>query len=90
MTKEDAKNLIYERGFDIWAHLGTNEIQCMDKNGINLWVDWEQDEFRLAWILPRSMVQMKMPTCSPFSSNQHFEKIYNQMKEAVERYSNAG
>lgn len=90
MTKQEAKNLIYERDFEIWAYLGTNEIQCMDKDGINLWVNWDKDEFRLAWSIPFSIIQLKLPTCGSFSNNHHFEKMYNQMKDAVKRYISAG
>lgn len=90
MAKQEAKNLIYERDFEIWAYLGTNEIQCMDKDGINLWVNWEKDEFRLAWAIPFSMIQLKLPTCGSFSNNHHFEKMYSQMKNAVKRYISAG
>lgn len=40
MTRQEAEQLIRERGFRIWAILGEREFQAMDEGGINLFVDW--------------------------------------------------
>lgn len=57
MKKDEIKNLIYERGFDIWATLGNNQYQCMDELGINLYVDWETDTLDLYGGFPKRFLQ---------------------------------
>lgn len=88
MTRQEAKDLIYLRGFEVWATLGTGEFQAMDKNGINLWVNWETEKFRMAWNVPYTLINIRLEPCSAFDSDRCFQEKYNQMREVVKRYLN--
>ena len=84
MTKQEAEQLIQKRGFRIWAILGNREFQAMDADGINLFVDWEQDNFRLVWMVPRSIFQVTCPECGPFSWDKQFYRMYGRFKNLIE------
>lgn len=83
MTKQEAEQLIQKRGFRIWAILGDREFQAMDADGINLFVDWEQDNFRLVWMVPRSIFQVTCPECGSFFWDKQFYRMYGRFKNLI-------
>lgn len=83
LSKEEIKNLAEERGFTHWATLGGSRLQFMDRWGINLFVNIEKEEFEFAWMIPKSIFQIICPSCSPFSNNEHFSKMYRNFKKTV-------
>lgn len=85
MTKIQAEDLLEKRGFQIWAVHNMREFQAMDRWGINIFVDWEEDSFRLAWSIPKTIFTLNCPECSPFSSQTQFEKIYFGFKKQVRK-----
>lgn len=85
MTKRQAEDMLEKRGFQIWAVHNMREFQAMDRWGINLFVDWEKDSFRLAWSIPKTIFTLNCPECSPFSSQTQFEKMYFGFKKQVRK-----
>lgn len=83
MTKEETRKLAEERGFSLWATLGGRRLQLMDRYGINLIVDPETQEFEMAWVIPKSIFQISCPKCSPFTNEEHFNKMYHKFRQTV-------
>ena len=89
MNKEETRELAEKRGFSLWATLGGKKLQMMDRDGINLIVDPETQEFELAWIIPKSIFQISCPKCSPFTNEEHFNKMYRKFKQTIRIYKEA-
>lgn len=89
MNKEETKELAEKRGFSLWATLGGKKLQMMDRDGINLIVDPETQEFELAWMIPKSIFQISCPKCSPFTNEEHFNKMYRKFKQTIRIYKEA-
>lgn len=90
MTKAQAEDMIKKRGFQVWAVLNTKMFQAIDRWGINLYVDWEEDIFSLGWNIPETIFNLSCPACSPFSSQAQFEKIYFRFKRQVRKLKEEG
>lgn len=87
LTRENMQKLAESRGFGLWAILdGGRRLQLMDKRGINLIVNQETLEFEFAWMVPHSICQITCPKCSPFTNDDHFNKIYRQFRGVVATY----
>lgn len=89
MNKEETRELAEKRGFSLWATLGGKKLQMMDRDGINLIVDPETQEFELAWVIPKSIFQIGCPKCSPFTNEEHFNKMYRKFKQIIRIYKEA-
>ena len=89
MNKEETRELAEKRGFNLWATLGGKKLQMMDRDGINLIVDPETQEFELAWVIPKSIFQICCPKCSPFTNEEHFNKMYRKFKQTIRIYKEA-
>lgn len=89
MSKEETRKLAEKRGFSLWATLGGKKLQMMDRDGINLIVDPETQEFELAWAIPKSIFQISCPKCSPFTNEEHFSKMYYKFKQTIRIYKEA-
>lgn len=89
MNKEEIRELAEKRGFSLWATLGGKKLQMMDRDGINLIVDPETQEFELAWVIPKSIFQISCPKCSPFTNEEHFDKMYRKFKQTIRIYKEA-
>lgn len=89
MNKEETRELAEKRGFSLWATLGGKKLQMMDRDGINLIVDPETQEFELAWVIPKSIFQISCPKCSPFINEEHFNNMYRKFKQIVRIYKEA-
>lgn len=89
MSKEETRELAEKRGFSLWATLGGRKLQMMDRYGINLIVDPETQEFELAWAIPKSIFQISCPKCSPFTNEEHFDRMYRKFRQAVITYKEA-
>lgn len=89
MNKEETRELAEKRGFSLWATLGGKKLQMMYRDGINLIVDPETQEFELAWMIPKSIFQISCPKCSPFTNEEHFNKTYRKFKQTVRIYKEA-
>lgn len=89
MNKEETRGLAEKRGFSLWATLGGKKLQMMDRDGINLIVDPETQEFELAWAIPKSIFQISCPKCSPFTNEEHFDRMYRKFRQAVITYKEA-
>lgn len=89
MNKEETRELAEKRGFNLWATLGGKKLQMMDRDGINLIVDPETQEFELAWVIPKSIFQISCPKCSPFTNEEHFNKMYRKFKQTIRIYKEA-
>lgn len=89
MSKEETRELAEKRGFSLWATLGGKKLQMMDRDGINLIVDPETQEFELAWVIPKSIFQISCPKCSPFTNEEHFNKMYRKFKQTIRIYKEA-
>ncbi len=89
MNKEGTRELAEKRGFSLWATLGGKKLQMMDRDGVNLIVDPETQEFELAWAIPKSIFQISCPKCSPFTNEEHFNKMYRKFKQTVRIYKEA-
>ena len=89
MNKEETRELAEKRGFSLWATLGGKKLQMMDRDGINLIVDPETQEFELAWVIPKSIFQISCPKCSPFTNEEHFNKMYRKFKQTIRTYKEA-
>lgn len=89
MNKEETRELAEKRGFSLWATLGGKKLQMMDREGINLIVDPETQEFELAWVIPKSIFQISCPKCSPFTNEEHFNKMYRKFKQTIRIYKEA-
>ena len=89
MNKEEIRELAEKRGFSLWATLGGKKLQMMDRDGINLSVDPETLEFELAWVIPKSIFQISCPKCSPFTNEEHFDKMYRKFKQTIRIYKEA-
>jgi hypothetical protein len=89
MNKEETRELAEKRGFSLWATLGGKKLQMMDRDGINLIVDPETQEFELAWVIPKSIFQISCPKCSPFTNEEHFNKMYRKFKQTIRIYKEA-
>lgn len=85
MTRRQAEDLIEKRGFQIWAVHNMREFRAMDRWGINIFVNWEEDSFRIAWSIPKTILTLNCPECSPFSSQTQFEKMYFGFKKQVRK-----
>lgn len=90
MTKRQAEDLLEKRGFQIWAVRNMRKFQAMDRWGINIFVDWEEDSFRLAWSIPKTIFTLNCPDCNPFSSQTQFEKMYFGFKKQVRKLKEEG
>ena len=89
MNKEEIRELAEKRGFSLWATLGGKKLQMMDRDGVNLIVDPETQEFELAWMIPKSIFQISCPKCSPFTNEEHFNKMYRKFKQTIRIYKEA-
>ena len=89
MNKEETRELAEKRGFSLWATLGGRKLQMMDCYGINLIVDPETQEFELAWVIPKSIFQISCSKCSPFTNEEHFNKMYRKFKQTIRIYKEA-
>lgn len=89
MSKEETRELAEKQGFSLWATLGGKKLQMMDRDGINLIVDPETQEFELAWVIPKSIFQISCPKCSPFTNEEHFNKMYRKFKQTIRIYKEA-
>jgi hypothetical protein len=89
MNKEETRELAEKRGFSLWATLGGKKLQMMDRDGINLIVDPETQEFELAWVIPKSIFQISCPKCSPFTNEEHFNKMYRKFKQTIRIHKEA-
>ena len=89
MNKEETRELAEKRGFSLWATLGGKKLQMMDRDGINLIVDPETQEFELAWVIPKSIFQISCPKCSPYTNEEHFNKMYRKFKQTIRIYKEA-
>lgn len=83
MDKNQAIELANKKGFQLWATFGNSELQFLDKLGINLYVNPEKNTFRLAYLIPKSIFQFNCPECSPFTNEEHFDKMYRKFKKEV-------
>ena len=65
--------------FTLWATMNTEQgkaYQYMDPIGINvIFNEWDQS-FELKWLIPKSIFTIECPTCSPYTNQEHFQKIY--------------
>lgn len=81
------KDTLYERyGFSVWAIIRQGESrihQFMDKQGINLFVNFDTGEFYMKWLIPHTVFTIECPNCSPISNVVHFEKMYEKFKRYV-------
>lgn len=57
--------------------------QFMDKQGINLFVNFDTGEFYMKWLIPNTIFKIECPKCSPISNVEHFEKMYKKFKLCV-------
>lgn len=90
MTTEEARKLIESRGLTVWAHIRSGNkhiLQCLDmQSGINVMVDHETDSFSLEYIIPKSIFRITSGDMSPFSNNEHYDKMINRLKSIISRY----
>ena len=84
MTRQEAEQLIRERGFRIWAILGEkNSRLWMKVELISLWTGGRIISVS-AWMVPRSIFQVTCPECSPFSWDKQFYRMYGRFKNLIE------
>lgn len=91
MTRAEAEQLINQRGLTVWANVRNGDkhiMQCMDDLGINVFVDYESDEFSIEWMIPQSIFRVTSGKMSPFSRDDHYNKMMTRMKEIIFQYRN--
>lgn len=91
MTRAEAEQLISRRGLTVWANFRNGDkhiMQCMDDLGINVFVDYENDEFSIEWMIPQSIFRVTSSKMSPFSKDDHYNKMMTRMKEIIFQYRN--
>lgn len=81
--EKEIKILAEKRRFTLWATISGRYLQFMDRFGINLIVEIETGEFELKWSIPKSIFTVECPSCSPFSNDEHFYKIYRKFKHTI-------
>ena len=97
MLKEDIKNLIISRGFDIMNY-GMGEIEgkrmavsisSVDKYHINLLYYAQSDNWELTYIVPGTFFTFNTGKLGSFQNEEHFKKIYKNFKrEVIKCWSN--
>ncbi len=65
--------------FTLWSTSNTSQgksYHYMDPIGINIiFNDWDQS-FELKWLIPKSIFTIECPSCSPYTNQEHFQRIY--------------
>ena len=68
-----------ENGFSQWCICcHSNEVQYMDREGVNLWINWESGDFRFAWVIPKSVFKIVSGGMSPVWRLDHLDKMYTK------------
>ena len=84
MTRQEAEQLIRERGFRIWAILGDeNSRLWMKVELISLWTGGRIISVWSGWFQGLSF-KWHAPECSPFSWDKQFYRMYGRFKSLIE------
>lgn len=83
MTKDEIIQIAEQKGFSLWATTEQGKkLQFMDYRGINLWVNLIDNSFEMAFIVPKSIFEVRCPNCSPFGGD-HFDNMYHRFRTMV-------
>lgn len=84
VSKIAVETWLEEMKFSRWAvNNCTGEVQYMDDNGVNLWVNWETGNFRFGWLIPCSLFKIVSGDLSPVWRLDHLEKTYARFLREV-------
>lgn len=86
VNKQYIENWLEGNGFSKWAVCRNSydtEDQYMDKDGINLWINWESGAFRFAWLIPQSVFKIVSGDMSPVYRINHLDKMYTKFLREV-------
>lgn len=61
--------------------------QFIDDIGINVFINFDTQEFWMEYMIPRSIFSVKCPKCSPISNEEHFDKMYSKFKNCIFQYA---
>lgn len=85
MTRQECDELYHERGLTVWAIINDSQYQCLDEDlGISVTIDWEKDQFKLDYAVPRSVFKLTSGWMSPFSSDIQYPRMIKRFKEVVQ------
>ncbi|MGN0374947.1 MAG: hypothetical protein ACI4EN_05545 [Butyrivibrio sp.] len=86
VNKQSIENWLEGNGFTKWAVCRNGydtEDQYMDKDGVNLWINWESGAFRFAWLIPHSVFKIVSGDMSPVYRIDHLDKMYTKFLREV-------
>lgn len=81
--------LVEQFGLTLWST--TNSVQgksrqYMDYGGVNVIINEWDKSFQLKWLVPKSIITIECPLCSPYDYPHHFERTYKRFQEVVDTY----
>jgi Zn ribbon nucleic-acid-binding protein len=80
------QEIIDKYGLTLWSTANTakgKSYQYMDFDGINVIInDWDKS-FQFKWLVPKSIMTIECPTCSPYDYPNHFDRTYKRFQEVV-------
>lgn len=82
-------DIIEKYGLTLWSTANTakgKSYQYMDFDGINVIINEWDKSFQLKWLIPRSIVTIECPVCSPYDHPGHFDRMYRQFNNVVTTY----
>ena len=91
MNKEQLIELMRDRGFTAYAHIGNKKIEFISKHmyaGIEankreskpIIVDIEKEEFKCQYNLEHSITTLQTPWCGSVTKDEHFDNIVTKFE----------
>lgn len=90
MSREEIKKAAGEYGFCLYAIINRKSLQFLDPEGVNLFVDTEENSFHFEYMIPKSVFSVTCPECGPFikdgECSGHFQKMYIRFQQRVSKF----